>query len=79
MDYIGMLYHGVENLLGNITATKQGEIIIIRVLVNDVEMIKFPMPADSDSNAIKTAIAVVVGQTKLASIGIRVVLEPVAA
>jgi len=72
-----MLYHGVEHLLGNITATIEGDYIFIRVIVNDVEMVKFPMPADSDSNAIKAAITNVVNQTKLASIGIRVDLEPV--
>lgn len=79
MDYVGILYHGVESLLSRITATTQGEIIIIRLLINDVEMIKFPMPAESDSNAIKSAIEVVVRQTKLASIGIRVFLEAVPA
>lgn len=79
MDYIGMVYHGVEKLLGNITTTKQGELIMIRIFVNDKEMIKFPMPGDSDSNAIKLAIGTIVNQTKLASIGIRIELKPVAA
>ena len=79
MDYIGMVYHGIERLLGNITTLKQGDIIVIRIVVNDVEMVKFPMPADSDSNAIKAAIINVVNQTKLASIGIRVDLAIVSA
>jgi len=79
MDYVGILYHGVEKLLGNITATKQGELIMIRISIDDKPMIMFPMPADSDSNAIKLAIGTIVNQTKLASIGIRVELKPVAA
>ena len=78
MDYVGMIYHGIEKLLGNITANKEGNFIIIRITVGDVEMVKFPMPADSDSNAIKAAITNVINQTKLASLSIRVVLEPVA-
>lgn len=77
MDYIGMVYHGVEKLLGNITASKEGKYIIIRISVNDKEMIKFPMPGDSDSNAIKVAITNVINQTKLASLSTRVVLDPV--
>ncbi|MBA7647131.1 hypothetical protein ES703_54901 [subsurface metagenome] len=79
MDYVGILYHGVEAILSRITTTQQGQIMMIRLFINDKEMIKFPMPADSDSNAIKTAIEIVVRQTKLASIGIRVELEPVPA
>lgn len=79
MNYVGILYHGVETLLSRITATTQGEIMFIRLFINDKEMIKFPMPADSDSNAVKSAIEIVVRQTKLASIGIRVFLEPVPA
>lgn len=78
MDYVGMIYHGVEKLLGNITANKDGDFIIIRISVNDKEMIKFPMPASSDSNAIKAAITNVINQTKLASLTTRVVLDPVA-
>jgi len=78
MDYIGMIYHGVEKLLGNITATNEGNFIIIRISVDNVEMIKFPMPGDSDSNAIKAAITNVINQTKLASLTTRVVLDPVA-
>ena len=78
MDYVGMIYHGVENLLGNITATKQGDFIVVRVLIDDKEVIKFPLAGDSDSNAIRAAITNVVNQTKLASILTRVELEPVA-
>ena len=54
MDYTGVLYHGVEKLLGEVVTREAG-------------------------NAIKTAIEIVVRQTKLASIGIRVELEPVPA
>jgi len=78
MDYVGMIYHGVENLLGRITATKQGEYIIIRIFVNENEVVKFPLPGDSDTNAIRTAITTIVNQTKLASLVLRVVLDPVA-
>jgi len=77
MDYIGIIYHGVETILGKITTTKAGEHIVIRIFVNENEVIKFPLPGDSDTNAIRTAIATVVNQTKLASIITRVDLEPV--
>jgi len=75
MDYIGMVYHGVEHLLGSITATKSGDYIVIRISIDDKEVIKFPMPGDSDTNAIRTAIINVINQTKLGSIGIRVDLQ----
>lgn len=73
-----MVYHGVEKLLGHITANKEGQFIMIRISVGDKPMIMFPMPADSDSNAIKVAITNVINQTKLASLTTRVVLDPVA-
>lgn len=78
MDYIGMVYHGIEKVFGNITANKEGNFIVVRISVDDKEVVKFPLPGDSDSNTIKTAITTIINQTKLASLSTRVELEPVA-
>lgn len=79
MDYAGMIYHGIENVMAHFTAKKQGDYIVVRICIDEKEVIKFPLPADSDSNVIKAAITNVINQTKLGSIGLRVVCDSIPA
>jgi len=72
MTITGIVYERKEQVLADVEVTEVGEYKKVSVKVNDVEVIRFPLPAAADTNEIALRTGNVVNQTGLVENPVRV-------
>ena len=77
MDYTGTVFERQEAQIATVEIETAGQYLFCNVKVNNINVIRFPLPLDSDSNEIALRAANIINQTGLVENSVRVEIEPV--
>ena len=75
MDHTGRIFEKSETGVADLVTETIGDYMIVRINVNNMMVIRFPMPADTDSNELILRTTNIINQTGMIANTCRVELD----